>query len=118
MPAGLLIRHRQLKALPWRTCRHSYTKTELLAILNSPGGGDASVTLAIQLIGAKLNIANYSDPAAISATITAADNLLKAYTGKLPYGVKTSTAAGKPMLQAAATLEQYNKQLLTPNCTQ
>ncbi|MBI4641609.1 MAG: hypothetical protein HY731_12995 [Candidatus Tectomicrobia bacterium] len=39
--------------------------------------GNASVILAYQLIAAKLNIANGSDPTPVTATITAADNLLK-----------------------------------------
>jgi hypothetical protein len=40
------------------------------------------------LIAAKLNIANGSDPAPISSTITRADSLLSGFSGKLPYNVK------------------------------
>jgi hypothetical protein len=96
----------------------TYSKAELQSLLNSPGGGDASATLAVQLIAAKLNIANYSNPAPISATIASADTLLQGFSGKLPYNVKPNTAAGKAMTQLAATLESYNQQLLTPVCTQ
>ena len=45
----------------------TYTKAELLAILNTPGGGDASMILAVQLIAAKLNIAAGSDPTPVAA---------------------------------------------------
>src|SRR6266487_5433269 len=66
----------------------SYLKTELLIILNTPIGSgknaDASLILADQLIAAKLNVANGSDPAPVSSTITHADSLLSGYSGKLP----------------------------------
>src|SRR5262249_43013321 len=39
----------------------TYTKTELLALLNSTVTGDASISLAQQLIAAKLNVANGSN---------------------------------------------------------
>ena len=46
----------------------TYTKAELLNILNTPVGGDASLNLAHQLIAAKLNIAAGSDPTPVSST--------------------------------------------------
>lgn len=94
----------------------TYTKPELLTILNTSARSDASIILAYQLIAAKLNIANGSDPAPISSTIANADSLLSAYAGKLPYSVKTSSAAGKAMVNAANMLERYNNGLLTPVC--
>jgi hypothetical protein len=69
------------------------------------------------LIAAKLNILNGSNSAPASAAIADADSLLSAYAGKLPYGVKTSSAAGKALLNDAATLGNYNTGLLTPGCT-
>jgi hypothetical protein len=52
----------------------SYTKTQLLSILNQAVVGNGLVSLAHQLIAAKLNIlVNGADPSAVSATITAAD---------------------------------------------
>src|SRR5262249_42946933 len=57
----------------------TYTQTELLALLNPPPRGDASLILADQLIAAKLNIANGSDPAPVSATIADADSLLSQF---------------------------------------
>jgi len=59
-----------------------YTKTQLLAILNTPvgkkNGGNGLIALAHQLIAAKINIVNGADPSAISASITAADALIGA----------------------------------------
>ncbi len=100
----------------------NYTKQELLQILRTPvgsgrgGGGDASLKLAYQLIAAKLNISNGSDPAPVSGVITNADNLLSAYSGKLPYSIRSSTVAGKAMTATAAVLDSYNNGLLTPVC--
>ena len=69
----------------------TYSQTELLNILNTRVGSgpkaDASLILADQLIAAKLNIANGSDPAPVSSTITDADSLLSAFSDKLPYKV-------------------------------
>jgi len=95
----------------------TYTKTELLNILNNPGAGDASMILAVQLIAAKLNIANGSDPTPVSTTITHADSLLSMFSGKLPYHVKTSSAIGQMMVSDANTLDNYNNGKLTQHCS-
>ena len=86
----------------------TYNMTELLAILNNPGKGDASTILAVQLIAAKLNIANGSDPTPISSTITHADSLLSMFSGKLPYNVDPSTPIGQRMVKDARRLYRYN----------
>jgi concanavalin A-like lectin/glucanase superfamily protein len=95
----------------------TYTQAELVVILNTPSGGDASLALADQLIAAELNIANGSDPAPVSATIADAEALLSTFSGKLPYNVKPSSVTGNAMLSLAATLTQYNSGLLTPTCS-
>jgi hypothetical protein len=51
----------------------SYSQTDLLKILNQPVKGNGLVSLAHQLIAAKLNIANSASGTVISATIAAAD---------------------------------------------
>jgi hypothetical protein len=51
----------------------TYTQDQLLAILRRPVRGNGLVSLAHQLIAAKLNIAAGADPSAISASIAAAD---------------------------------------------
>jgi hypothetical protein len=98
----------------------SYTKTELLNIFNAPAGtgknADASLILAYQLIAAKLNVANGSDPAPISRSIADADNLLAAFAGRLPLKVKSSSAVGQNMVNTAIFLDSYNKGSLTPVC--
>ncbi len=94
-----------------------YTKAELLAILNTPSGGDASIILAKQLIAAKLNIAAGSDPTPISSTITHADSLLSMFSGKLPYHVAPSSNIGQMMVSDGNTLDNYNNGHLTPNCS-
>jgi hypothetical protein len=50
-----------------------YTKAQLLLIFNHPAGGNGLVSLAHQLIAAKLNILNGADGSLVAATIAAAD---------------------------------------------
>ena len=94
----------------------SYNQGELLAILKPRDRPDASVSLARQLIAAKLNLANGSDPAPVMGTIDDADALLSRFSGKLPYHVKRSSPAGRAMGQDAAVLVDYNDGNLTPDC--
>jgi len=95
----------------------TYTKAELLNVLNNSGSGDASMILAVQLIAAKLNIANGSDPTPVASTITHADSLLSMFSGKLPYKVKSSSSIGQMMVNDGNTLNSYNNGQLTPNCS-
>ena len=95
----------------------TYNMTELLAILNTPTRGDASIILAKQLIAAKLNIAAGADPTPVSSTITHADSLLSMFSGKLPYHVAPSSAIGQMMVSDGNTLDNYNNGRLTPSCS-
>ncbi len=54
----------------------AYTAEQLLLILNTPAKGNGLITLAHQLIAAKLNVANGADDTDVAASITAADNLI------------------------------------------
>ena len=55
----------------------TYTNAQLMSILNTPAGGNGLISLAHQLITAKLNIlVNGADATAISGTIGAADALI------------------------------------------
>jgi hypothetical protein len=54
----------------------SYADSQLLQILNHPAQGNGLVTLAHQLIAAKLNIANGADPAAVQQSIIDADSMI------------------------------------------
>jgi YVTN family beta-propeller protein len=57
----------------------TYTQAELLILFDTPPRGDASVILAHQLIAAKLNIANGSNPVPIRSAIADADKLLSQF---------------------------------------
>jgi hypothetical protein len=54
----------------------SYSQAELLSILGERVGGNGLVSLAHQLIAAKLNVASGANASAISSTIAAADALI------------------------------------------
>jgi hypothetical protein len=95
----------------------TYSKSQLLNLLGTSSTTDASLILARQLIAAKLNIANGSDPGPVSATIADADSRLSAFSGKLPYNVKPSSSAGQGMTSDASRLDSYNSDTLTPQCT-
>jgi hypothetical protein len=94
----------------------TYSQTELLKLLSSPTTGDASLTLARQLIAAKLNIAAGVSGQPVATTVADADQRLSAFTGKLPYQVKPSSSAGKALVKAADTLEDFNEGELTLQC--
>jgi hypothetical protein len=97
----------------------SYTQAQLLAILKtSPGSGaksDASLVLADQLIAAKLNLANGSNPCGLADTIAAADALIDGRTIPITPIITPNTAEGQQMVSLAHTLEQFNTP--TTGCT-
>src|SRR5262249_25516106 len=76
----------------------TYTESELLGVLRMRTAHDASLKLADQLIAAKLNIANGSDPTTVGTTVADADRLLALFGDKLPYGVSPSSALGQSMV--------------------
>jgi hypothetical protein len=84
----------------------SYTAAELLAVFDTAVKGDASLTLADQLIAAKLNIENGADDSAVAVTIQNADAWLSTFSGKLPYKVKAKDA-GDAIVWATA-LDDFN----------
>lgn len=97
----------------------SYTKTELLEILNMPVGigqkADASIMLAHQLIVAKLNVLNGAvTPDPVADSIVAADILIG--NNRIPMRVRPNTPLGQRMVANAAFLESYNSGLLTEAC--
>jgi hypothetical protein len=98
----------------------SYTEAQLLSILMANPGGrhgaDASIILAHQLIAAKLNLANGSDPCPIASIIAAADALIGGHTIPIVPTITPNTTVGTQMIALAATLDNYNNDLLTPNC--
>jgi hypothetical protein len=94
----------------------TYNMTQLLQILGNPGGGDASMILAVQLIAAKLNVGNGSDPTPIGNASSFADGLLAGFSGMLPYNVKPGSATGQLMTQGGGIFDNYNSGQLTSHC--
>jgi hypothetical protein len=54
----------------------AYTNAQLVTILNTPAAGDNLLSLAHQLIAAKLNVAHGADPTAVAQTIADADTFI------------------------------------------
>jgi len=97
----------------------SYTKTELLQVLTAVVTvfrPDASLTLAQQLIAARLNEANGAAPGPMLPPSMLADSLLAGFAGKLPYHVLPSSAVGAQMVTTAVQLNNYNAGALTLAC--
>jgi len=89
----------------------SYTAAELDAILGQPVTGNGLVSLAPQLIAAKLNIANGADASAASAAITAADALIGGLVVP-PSGAGYLAPASTSSL--TQTLDNYNNGVIGP----
>ncbi len=89
----------------------AYTQAELLSIFGEPVAGNGLISLAHQLIATKLNIANGSDPSAISATVASADALIGAL-------VVPPVGAGfiHPSMTSSLTqmLDDYNNGVIGP----
>jgi len=83
----------------------------LAQLLGEPVAGNGLISLAHQLISAKLNVANGVPAGTISAAIVAADNLI---------GALVVPPVGSGMLATSATsslttqLDNYNKGLAGP----
>jgi hypothetical protein len=84
----------------------SYSATELRALFGTPVRGDASVSLAHQLIAAELNRASGATP---SADLAAAHDWLRANGDALPFGARASSPAGQEAVAIAAALASYNE---------
>jgi len=82
----------------------------------NPSGGNALVILSHQLITAKIDIANGSNPAPIAATITAADAAIDGLNVNTQF-VASGSSLGQQMTALSDTLDSYNNSNLTPTCT-
>jgi hypothetical protein len=102
----------------------TYTKAELLTILETPpSGGDASLILAHQLIAAEVNVQTGShftpDPTTTPVAFANAFLIAACPSGsRLPNDcfVAASSTLGQQMVNTAATLDAFNSGTLTPNC--
>jgi hypothetical protein len=82
-----------------------YNQAELISILSTGAGGNGLISLAHQLIAAKLNILNGADGSAINASIAAADAQIGALVVP-PVGSDFLSTASTSAL--AHTLEDWN----------
>lgn len=88
-----------------------YSPAQLLSILGQPTAGNGLVSLAKQLIAAKLNIANGADGSSITATLLAADALIGPLVVPPVGGGFLSPASTSSLTQ---TLDDYNNGLIGP----
>jgi hypothetical protein len=89
----------------------NYSKAQLLAILNEPVGGNGLISLAHQLIAAKLNIANGADGSAVASAIAAADAMIGSLVVPPVGGGWLDPAATSTLTD---TLDMFNKGLIGP----
>jgi hypothetical protein len=89
----------------------SYTDLQLLSIFNTPPAGNGLLSLAHQLIAAKLNIIRGADDSAIAATIIAADTLIDGLVVP-PVGSGSLNPSATSALTDA--LDDYNSGLTGP----
>lgn len=88
-----------------------YTQAQLLSILGQPVNGNGLISLAHQLIAAKLNILNGADPSAASATIASSDAMIGSLVVP-PVGsgyLDPSTTSGNTQI-----LDDYNNGVIGP----
>ena len=98
---------------------NTYTKPQLITILNTPVGSgnnaDASLILAYQLIPAKLSIAAGATPALhVTDSIAAADALIG--SSIIPMHKKPNTPLGQRMTSVASFLASFNNGSMTTGC--
>ena len=89
----------------------NYTDLQLQAIFNTPAQGNGLISLAHQLIAAKLNIANGADGSSVAATIAAADALIGSLVVP-PVGA--GSLAPSTISSLSTTLDNYNNGLIGP----
>ena len=88
-----------------------YTALQLHSIFDTPAGGNGLISLAHQLMAAKLNVANGADGTSVAAAIAAADALI----GNLvvpPVGAGSLPPSATSSL--TGTLDSFNNGLIGP----
>ena len=93
---------------------NAYTAAELMSILNQSVGGNGAISLAHQLIEAKLNICQGADDTAVSACIAAADaQLATGGANKIPPHGSCSLTPGSTGAKTQC-MDNYNNGLTGP----
>jgi hypothetical protein len=100
--------------LPMTLGSNAYTQAELQQILNESAAGNGAISMAHQLIAAKLNLCMGANPAAVSACITAADALLSGCgADKIP-PLGTCNLAPGSTSAATQCMDDYNQGITGP----
>jgi len=89
----------------------TYADLQLQSIFGQSAGGNGLISLAHQLIAAKLNIANGADGSAVAATIAAADSMIG---GVVVPPVGAGFLAPSATSTMTTTLNNYNNGLVGP----
>ncbi|MFL6193257.1 MAG: hypothetical protein ACJ75H_03745 [Thermoanaerobaculia bacterium] len=89
----------------------NYTDLELLSIFNTSGGGNGLITLAHQLIAAKLNIASGANDSSVAGAIVSADALI---SGLVVPPVGSGSLAPSATSALVFTLTQFNEGAIGP----
>jgi hypothetical protein len=97
---------------PFKFGAREYVKEELIAILETPTGSDASLFLARQLIVAHLNHAGGNGaPQHVIDAVNAAHTWLaenEDQDGTVPFGIDVNTPSGQEAFALVRILEHYN----------
>jgi hypothetical protein len=89
----------------------NYTQLQLQSILDAPVKGNGLISLAHQLIAAKLNIANGANGSSIASTITAADALIG---GKVVPPVGSGSLSTSSVAALVDALTAFNEGVTGP----
>jgi hypothetical protein len=89
----------------------NYTDLQLQSIFNTPAAGNGLISLAHQLIAAKLNVANGADDSAVAGAIAAADALIG---GLVVPPVGTGSLANGATSALTGTLTSFNEGAIGP----
>ncbi len=92
-----------------------YTQDDLQEMLPG-GGGDATQILLVQLVAAKLNIANGTASPVAEALVTQAEALLADLENDDVFDVQPSSATGQVLIALAGTLDDFNSGILIVGC--
>jgi hypothetical protein len=89
----------------------SYSATQLESIFGTAVAGNGLISLAHQLIAAKLNVAHGADPSAVAGAIAAADALIGSLVVPPVGSGSLAPAATSALVQA---LDNYNSGVTGP----
>jgi hypothetical protein len=89
----------------------TYSQAQLLAIFDAPVRGNGLISLAHQLIAAKLNVLSGASSGAVSGAISAADSLIGS---KMVPPIGSGSLAPSATSSVESTLDNYNNGIIGP----